>query len=160
MEELQAGLKLMHAGCFMLPQPYVWSLEGTLDHMDRCGIAMQLLSNIPRAVPALQESNDYGAELVGRYPTRFGLLAAIPTHDPDVALAEIKRSDTLQADGCAVTCCYNDVYLGDARLRPVWAELNRRGATVFHAPQRLCAALARSAEPAPGSRLRDGPHRR
>ncbi len=134
-DELQAGLKMMHAGCFMAPHPFAWSPQMALDHMDRCGIAMQLLSNIPRSLEALRDSNAYGAALVAERPSRFGLLAAVPTDDPDAALAEIARSDaSLSPDGFAVTCCYNGVYLGDARLPPVWAELDRRGATVFLHP--------------------------
>jgi 6-methylsalicylate decarboxylase len=134
-EELQAGMALTRLGCFLLPEPFEWTPALALDHMDRWGIGMQLLSNIPKALGALRDSNRYGAELVARYPSRFGLLAALPTDDPDAALAEIARADTeLQADGFAVTCCYSGVYLGDQRLWPVWAELDRRRAAVFVHP--------------------------
>lgn len=132
--ELEAGLRTMHAACFMLPRPAPWTLEGALAHMDRHGIALQLLSNIPTKLEALQASNDYGAGLVSRHPARFGLLAALPTDDTAAALAEIARADQLGADGFAVTCCYNGVSLGDPRLRPVWAELELRGASVFVHP--------------------------
>ncbi|MGF6233839.1 hypothetical protein QFZ27_007794 [Inquilinus ginsengisoli] len=58
------------------PKPADWSLEAALDTMDRIGIAMQMLSNIPKTLHALQTSNDYGASLVARHPSRFGLLVA------------------------------------------------------------------------------------
>jgi len=132
--ELEAGLRTMHAGCFLLPAPFQWTERGALAHMDRCGIGVQLLSNIPFSLEALKASNDYGAQLVARHPHRFGLLAALPTNDCEAALAEVARCDALKADGFAVTCCYNGVYLGDPRLRPVWAELDRRGASVFMHP--------------------------
>ncbi len=78
---------------------------------------------------------DGGAALVGQHPSRFGLLAALPTDDPDAALADIERSGrTLRPDGFAVTCRYNGMDLGDPRLDPVWAELDRRQAVVFAHP--------------------------
>jgi len=135
-EELEMTAAAMsHFGCFLLPEPFEWTPELALDHMDRWGIAMQLLSNIPKTAELVRISNEYGAELVRRYPSRFGLLAALPTNDPDAALREIARADAgLHADGFAVTCCYGEVYLGDKRLWPVWAELNRRKASVFMHP--------------------------
>ena len=134
-EQLEARWQAMRAEKFMVPEPYVWDAEQTLAHMDRAGIAMQLLSNIPMALDALRASNDYGASLVRKHPHRFGLLAALPTNDASAALAEIERgSRVLSADGFAVTCCYQGVYLGDAQLDPVWTELDRRRATVFCHP--------------------------
>jgi predicted TIM-barrel fold metal-dependent hydrolase len=119
-----------------------------MDYMDRTGIAMQLLSNIPKTMSALRASNDYGASLVSEHPARFGLLAAVPTDDPASALAEIERASTvLAADGFAVTCRYNDVYLADQRLEPMWAELDRRNATVFAHPDAY--APAAQGRPAP-----------
>jgi 6-methylsalicylate decarboxylase len=60
-------------------------VEGTLEHMDRCGIAMQLLRNIPKSLDGLRNSNDFGASIVGRHPSRFRLLAAVRTDNPDAA---------------------------------------------------------------------------
>ena len=134
-EQLEAGLQMMHLGCFLAQEPFDWTVEGTLEHMDRNGIAMQLLSNIPKVSDWLSTSNDYGRSIVQRFPSRFGLLAALPTDNPHACLAEIGRAaDSLHADGFAVTCNYNGVSLGDRRLDPVWAELNRRGAVVFMHP--------------------------
>lgn len=123
------------------PQPPQWDADRVLGYMDRAGIAMQMLSNIPKTLDTLRASNDFGAATVRRYPSRFGLLAALPTDDSDAALAEIARAtDELGADGFAVTCCYNGVYLGDARLEPMWAELDRRGAAVFAHPDAYAPA--------------------
>jgi predicted TIM-barrel fold metal-dependent hydrolase len=132
----------MREARFLAPGPFHWTVEGTLDYMDRTGIAMQLLSNIPKTVAALRASNDYGAELVSAHPSRFGLLAALPTDDPAAALAEIERASAgLGADGFAVTCRYNDVYLCDPRLEPMWAELDRRHAAVFAHPDAYAPAV-------------------
>lgn len=135
----------MRRECFLAPEPFRWSAEETLDYLDRTGVAMQMLSNLPADHAALRASNDYGASLVAKHPRRFGLLAAVPTDDPDVALAEIDRADReLHADGYAMTAAYNGVYLGDRRLEVVWAELDRRAATVFIHPNAYApAALGR-----------------
>ncbi|MFE9451651.1 amidohydrolase family protein [Streptomyces sp. NPDC006739] len=129
----------MRSQQFLAPQPYDWSPESALEHMDRTGIAMQLLSNTHAfSLPALRDSNDYGAKIVAGHPTRFGLLAALPTDDPEAALTEIERARSdLHADGYAVSARYNGVFLGDERLEPVWAELNRRQAAVFIHPNTI-----------------------
>ena len=57
--------------------------------------------------------NDYGAKLVQDYPTRFGLLAAMPLPDVDATLEEIAYAyDTLHADGIALFTSYGDMWLG------------------------------------------------
>jgi predicted TIM-barrel fold metal-dependent hydrolase len=53
----------------------------------------------------------------------------------DGALEEISYAfDQLGADGVALLTHTQGVYLGDARLEPVFAELDRRGAVVFLHP--------------------------
>lgn len=140
-EEREARWRSMREAQFLAPAPYHWTVDGALDYMNRAGVTMQFLSNIPKTPDALRASNDYGASLVSDHPTRFGLLAALPTDDPPVALAEIERaSRDLSADGFAVTCNYNGISLGDASLEPVWAELDRRRATVFAHPDAYAPA--------------------
>jgi len=140
-EESEARWKAMRDGLFLVPKPYEWTVESTLGYMDRADIQMQLLSNIPKTLDKLRASNDYGASLVSQYPSRFGLLAALPTDDPQAALVEIERAaNDLHADGFAVTCHYNGVYLSDPSLDPVWAELDRRRAVVFVHPNAYAPA--------------------
>ena len=103
-EVRQRRLALMRKACWCTESVPTWSLEPVLAYMDRTGIAMQMLSNIPKTVDALQTSNDYGASLAREYPTRFGFLAALPTDEPGAALDEIRRADALDPDGYAVTC--------------------------------------------------------
>jgi predicted TIM-barrel fold metal-dependent hydrolase len=130
-----AVLETMQRGHWHIDDAPIWRVEDVLGYMDRTGIQMQMLSNIPKSRTALRESNDFGAGIVRAHPDRFGLLAALPTDDPDAALAEITRATKqLRADGFAVTCNYNGVLLSDASLDPVWAELDRRHAVVFAHP--------------------------
>ncbi|MFI0374448.1 amidohydrolase family protein [Actinomadura sp. 1N219] len=125
------------------PEPHEWSLERTLAYMDASGTAMQLLSNIPSSLAGLRASNDYGASLVADHPSRFGLLAALPTDDPSAAVDEaIRARQELDADGFAVTTKYNGAYLGDDSLTPLWELLDDWGAVVFvHPDARLPPTL-------------------
>jgi 6-methylsalicylate decarboxylase len=122
----------MHAAHFLVSSPYEWKVEETLSYMDRQGIAMQFLSNIPATLPALQASNDYGIEIMKRYPSRFRLLAALPTDNVKAAIEEVERMK--EADGWAVTSCYNSVYLGDKRLDSLWEVLDKKKSVVFVHP--------------------------
>ncbi|OPY94095.1 amidohydrolase 2 [Bradyrhizobium sacchari] len=133
-DELKRSATARCERCFLAPELYQWTADAAIAHMDANGIAMQMLSNIPKSLKALQRSNEHGASIVARYPSRFGLLLALPTDDADACLTEIGRTNELKADGYAATCCYNDVYLSDPRLEPVWEELQRREATVFVHP--------------------------
>ncbi|MBE7212785.1 MAG: amidohydrolase [Gluconacetobacter diazotrophicus] len=135
-----ARLHGLQQGCWCVDEPPAWSVDRTLAAMDRMGIAMQMLSNIPKTLPALRASNEYGASLVRTHPGRFGLLAALPTDDVDAALAEAERAaGELDADGMAVTFDYNGVLLSDERLEPLWAALNARRAVVFAHPNAYAA---------------------
>ncbi|WP_405163906.1 amidohydrolase family protein [Nocardia sp. NBC_01499] len=134
-EQRHAAWEAMHKLGFMAPHPHVWTPETALASMDRAGVAMQLLSNVPHTHAALRDANTYGATLVADHPSRFGLLAALPTDDPDAALAELDHADgELSADGWAVSTTYAGVNLSSPSLEPVWAELDRRHATVFVHP--------------------------
>jgi predicted TIM-barrel fold metal-dependent hydrolase len=131
----QQRLEAMKKACWNIDMPPRWEAEVSLAYMDRTGIALQMLSNIPKTLDALRLSNEYGACMVKKHPSRFGLLAALPTDNAEAALAEIARAyGELHADGFAVTCHYNGAYLSDERLDPVWAELDRRRAVVFAHP--------------------------
>ena len=117
------------------PMP-TWSPEFALDFMDRHDIAMQMLS-VPTPLPKAEAHsiNQFGATLVKQQPTRFGLLASLPMDDVEAALSEIPFAfDQLGADGVVMVTNYGGNYLGNARFEPVFAELNRRSATVFLHP--------------------------
>jgi predicted TIM-barrel fold metal-dependent hydrolase len=122
----------MREAHFLVPAPHEWRVEDTLSYMDRQGIAMQFLSNIPATFSALQASNDYGVEIVRRYPSRFGLLAALPTDNVKAAIAEVERMK--EADGWAVTSCYKSVYLGDKSLDGLWEVLDKKKGVVLVHP--------------------------
>ncbi|PZE63037.1 amidohydrolase [Curtobacterium sp. MCPF17_047] len=131
----EAAWRAMRADNFMAPAPHEWSPERAISAMDANGISMQLLSTVPTTHDALVASNTYGAAVVAESPGRFGLLAALPNDDPDLALSEIRRARTeLDADGFAMSTTYNTVSMADPRLEPVWNELNDAAGVVFVHP--------------------------
>ncbi|MFK4548143.1 putative TIM-barrel fold metal-dependent hydrolase [Streptomyces tendae] len=147
-EQARAVWQAMRDEFFLMPEPYVWSADRQLQHMDATGVAMQLLSQVPRvhAGPSLTRvheaitaSNRYGASQVAAHPDRFGLLAALPTDSAESALAEMHRTDALDTDGYLLVAPFAGVHLGASFLEPLWAELERRGKPVIvhpdaHAP--------------------------
>ncbi len=79
--------------------------------------------------------NDYGADQLRTNPSRFGYLATLALPDVDAALAELDRAyDELRVDGVVLHSNFDGIYLADQRFDGVWAELDRRSATVLVHP--------------------------
>jgi predicted TIM-barrel fold metal-dependent hydrolase len=121
-----------------------WSAKAHLDLMDRNGIRTAMLSmsspgvhfGDDKAARTLARNvNEYTAELVNDHPGRFGNFASLPLPDVDRSIEEIAYVfDELRADGVTLLTNTHGVYLGDARLESVFAELDRRSAAVFLHP--------------------------
>ena len=133
----------------------------SLEAMDRAGIQRAILSTSTpglwftddfdserqAAIALAREVNEYAAQLVSDHNTRYGFFASLPLPDVDASLREMEYAlDTLSADGVALLTSYGDMWLGDARLRPVFDELNRRHSIVFTHPTdaACCHSLANS----------------
>ncbi len=126
-----------------------WSPAISLDIMDKHGIATAFVSPVQRLVmdsmsdrdekgrTLARKHNEYGAQMVRDYPTRFGHFATLPLPDTDGSLKEIAYAlDVLKADGIALWTSYMDKWMGDPSFAPVYEELNRRNAVVFVHPAR------------------------
>jgi len=121
-----------------------WSLESTLELMDRCGIATAITSiaapgvhfgDASEARDLARRCNELQARLVSDRPARFGMFASLPLPDVDGALAEIEYAfGTLKADGVVLLASLGERYLGDPAFEPVFAELDRRKAVLFVHP--------------------------
>jgi len=133
-----------HAQPDGFPQIPEWSAPEHVAAMDRLGIATSLLSisspgvhlaDDAAARELAREVNETGRRAVVDHPGRFGLLASLPLPDIDAAMAEIAYCcDHLDAAGFALLTNIGGTYLGDAAFRPVFGELDRRGARVFIHP--------------------------
>lgn len=139
-----------------LPKPPAWSVQQSIEDMDRNGIATSVVAlmqpgayfNNPELDRRLaRESNEYAAKMTREHPGRFGSFATLPLMDTDGTLREIEYAfDTLRAEGIGLMTSYGTKYLGDAQFDPIWKELNRRKATIYTHP--LAPACCRN--PVPG----------
>jgi predicted TIM-barrel fold metal-dependent hydrolase len=121
-----------------------WTLAEDLEDMDRNGTTAALLSittpgfwfgKVEDVRKVTRECNEYAAKLHSDHPGRFGSFASIYPPDTDGSLREIEYAlDTLKADGVALFSNYQDIWLGDATLAPVYEELNRRKVIVYVHP--------------------------
>lgn len=124
--------------------PPPWTESSALAFMDDAGIDVAVLSistpgvhvgDDARARTLARRCNEFAAQLVQSRPDRFGAFAALPLPDVDGALAELSYAlDVLKLDGVLLFSNVQGIYLGDPSLEPVFAELDRRAATVFVHP--------------------------
>ncbi|MFM9499959.1 amidohydrolase family protein [Streptomyces galilaeus] len=137
-----------------------WSVKAHLDLMDRNGIETAMLSISSPGVHfgddktarlLARRVNEYAAELTRDHPGRFGNFVSLPLPDVDGTLEEIPWAfDELGADGVALMTHTHGMYLGDERLDPVFAELDRRRAVVFlHPTSPVCWERSSLARPRP-----------
>jgi predicted TIM-barrel fold metal-dependent hydrolase len=128
------------------PGQVAWSRAKTIEDMDKNGIrtAIQSVASTPglwfdlpapEAARIARVCNDYAAETIRDYPSRFGLFATLSMLDVDTTLKEIEYVfDTLKADGVGLQTNYGDKWLGHAMYKPIFDELNRRKAVVYVHP--------------------------
>ena len=85
-----------------------------------------------------RRANEYCAQISSQMPDKFGCWAAMPNLlDIEGSLVEISYAlDNLGANGITLFTRYGDgnYYLGNPVYDPIWAELNKRNATVFIHP--------------------------
>jgi 2,3-dihydroxybenzoate decarboxylase len=119
--------------------------EFRLPDMDEHGVDMQILSltapgiqgqpDTAVAISDARRANDFLAEVIGRYPRRFGGLAALPLQDPDAAAKELDRAvNELKLNGALVNGATLGRYLDDRRFDPVWEMLEHLDAPLYLHP--------------------------
>ena len=121
-----------------------WTPELALELMDAHGIEVALTSlaqpgvgfgSAASAQAMARRCNAYAAELVARWPRRFGAFGTVPMWSTQGALDEIAYClDTLKFDGISLFASYEENFLGDPRFDPVLSLLNERGAVAFVHP--------------------------
>src|SRR5437899_8337909 len=121
-----------------------WTPQLALELMDRHGIAVALTSlaqpgvgfgTAASAQALARRCNDYAAELVARWPNRFGAFVTVPMASVQGARDEIAYGlDRLNMDGVSLFASYGEKFLGDPFFDPLLAMLNERGTVVFVHP--------------------------
>ena len=135
--------------------------EERLEHMDRTGIEVALLSlNAPgvqrildahEAMNVAQKGNETMAAAVARHPDRYAALAALPMHDPEAAAAELTRCvRELGFKGCMVNGFQqvdspdNVKYYDLPEYRPFWATVAELDVPFYLHPRMQIPSQARN----------------
>lgn len=120
-----------------------WTAEDHLEVMDQHGIRASFLSNPggcdiagasaePETARAM---NVEMADIVARYPDRFGAFACLPLNDIAASIDETKHAlGDLQLDGICLPTHIGGDYFDNGRFLPLFEEFNRHKATVFVHP--------------------------
>ncbi|GAM13248.1 2-amino-3-carboxymuconate-6-semialdehyde decarboxylase [Mesobacillus selenatarsenatis SF-1] len=122
------GANIMIAGkVFREVTDQVWDAEKRIKDMEREGVDIQVLSPIPVTfsywAPAEQAEilarvqNDFIADLVSQYPTKFIGLGAVPLQNVEVAIREMDRcKHELGLSGIEIGTNVNGVNLDDPQF--------------------------------------------
>ena len=115
-----------------------------LAEMDAAGIDMQVLSltspgteqlATAEATVLANETNDYLADAIKKYPTRFGGFASLPTAAPDKAARELEHRVGQQKFAGAVINGHNrGRYLDDKFYWPILECAEKLGAPIYLHP--------------------------
>ena len=132
-----------------------WTPEDSIAMMDRLGIEVGIGSIsepglIPVANPDVAKKlarsiNEFQAEMIAKYPKRFGGFAFLPLPHVEDAVEELKYAlDELKLDGVGLLSNYNGHFLGDPIFDELMDELNKRNAVVFIHPSAPIEASPRA----------------
>ena len=123
------------------------SPQEAIDSMGTLGIEAAIVN--PLSVAGVHHGSDADArylcetvtdalaKFAGTAPDKLGFFAPLPYPDVDGALKHMAYAlDTLKADGLILLSSQNGIYVGDKRMEPLLAEMNRRKAVVFVHPAR------------------------
>jgi predicted TIM-barrel fold metal-dependent hydrolase len=138
---LLAKVGITTAGNVQFPE---WEPKDSLTLMDRLGIETAIVSISSPGIyfgdtlftcKLAHICNEFTAELIRKYPNRFGGFAVLPLPDVEGSIEELEYAlDILQLDGVVLLSNIADIYLGDPKFENLFSELNRRKVVVFIHP--------------------------
>jgi hypothetical protein len=124
--------------------------DNRIAEMDAAGIDMQILSLTSPGVEQLaaaeaaafaRETNDYLAEAIRSHPTRFGGFAALPTANPEAAVAELERTindygftGDYGFKGAVINGHIQGRYLDDKFFWPIFERAEALGVPIYLHP--------------------------
>lgn len=121
------------------PRPS-WNVETALESMEQLQISKAYLSisspaphfgDAVEAIETTRACNEFGADLMKRYPDKFGIMASLPIPELDAAVEEVRYChDQLGIKDFTLATNAFGLYLGDPKLDPVMEALNEVGAIV------------------------------
>lgn len=133
-----------------------WSPEDSLAMMDKYQIetaigtisapALNPVMKVApeKAIELARKTNEALADMVKKYPKRFGAYALLPMPDVEASLEEIRYAlDVLKLDGIGLLSNYEGQFLGDEVFAPIFEELQKRKAVVYLHPGEPPATLPR-----------------
>lgn len=120
---------------FPLPK---WNLQDHLQFMADLGIDFTILSMATPHISdkaAVRAINEEFAELCRRFPKKFAFVATLPLPNVENSIEEFfYATEKLGALGVKVASNSDGIYLGDERLDPIFAEINKKNALVIIHP--------------------------
>jgi uncharacterized protein len=118
--------------------------DNRIAEMDAAGVDMQILSLTSPGVEQLEaaeaasfarETNDFLAEAIRSHPTRFGGFAALPTADPDAAVAELERTiHDYGFKGAVINGHIQGRYLDDKFFWPIFERAEALSVPIYLHP--------------------------
>lgn len=122
-----------------------------LDHMDACGIDMQVLAltspgvqvmDAATAVTCARLANDYLADAIRRHPTRFAGMITVAPQDPQAAAKEIERGvQQLGMNAVVINSHTQGEYLSDPKFWDIFAAAEANDAPIYLHPNSLPAGM-------------------
>ena len=152
-DQCEAGFRLMGRAMITGSDALVGRLldfgQGRIDHMDRIGVDMQVLSLAAPGVQVFEaqlaaklsrDANIALAAALRRFPTRFGGLGAVAPHAPASLANEVEHIRSLGLHGVIVNSHTFGEYLDLPKFEPLWEALQASRLPLYLHPR----------EPSPG----------
>lgn len=129
-------------------KPFIkWTPEDSLALMDRqeietaiCSISEPAVYPVhfiapEKACALARKTNEAIAEMIQKYPGRFGAFAVLPLPNVEGALSEMEYAlDVLKLDGVGFVSNYHDEYLGNTYFDEIFSEMQKRKAVGYVHP--------------------------
>jgi 5-carboxyvanillate decarboxylase len=136
------------------------NIDLRLKDMDENGIDMQMLSwrnigcdefEVSEGIKWAKKINNTLAELVNKYPKRFGAFCSIPWQEPTAAVTELERAaKDLGLKGIKIDSTIKGEYLDAKKYRPIFKKAEELDMPIFLHPDEMPADMIKPYQAYPG----------